>query len=222
VIPLALTLGFPRDGGFGHVFLALADFGSFGNRSPALPFGLEGFNSPPVVESADTAPLFHNHMVPDLESAVAFYGTPAFQRSACGPVIPVSISPESDDPEVLAIAAFLRVLNVLENIRSAINVTARGRTMADPAAMRELARLAAAETIDAMVVLSEGAFARRHESGILSARAHLFAARLALDASRHLHSSRTIDVLMLVALRHLRGARDELANPATLPSSFRN
>jgi hypothetical protein len=90
--PRALTLGLPRDGGFGQVFLA--DFGSFGNRSPALPFGLEGFNSPPVVESADTAPFFHNHTVPDLESAVAFYGTPAFQRSAFGPVIAVSISPD--------------------------------------------------------------------------------------------------------------------------------
>ena len=92
---------------------------------------LEGFNSPPVVESADTGPFFHNHMVSDLESAVAFYGTPAFQTSifATPPVLPVSISADPDDPEVQAIAAFLRVLNALENIRSAINVAERGRTM---------------------------------------------------------------------------------------------
>ena len=79
-IPLALTLGLPRDGGFGQI---LTVFGSFGNTDDLPPpFGhleFEEFNSPPVVESADTGPFFHNHTVADLESAVAFYGTPAFQ-----------------------------------------------------------------------------------------------------------------------------------------------
>ena len=61
---------------------------------------LEGFNSPPVVESADTGPFFHNHTVTDLESSVAFYGTPAFQTSIFGtpPVIPVTISPDPTIP----------------------------------------------------------------------------------------------------------------------------
>ena len=61
-------------------------FGSFGNTDDLPPpFGhleFEEFNSPPVVESADTGPFFHNHTVKDLESAVAFYGTPAFQTIA--------------------------------------------------------------------------------------------------------------------------------------------
>ena len=66
----------------------LTVFGSFGNTDDLPPpFGhieLEEFNSPPVVESADTGPFFHNHTVKDLESAIAFYGTPAFQNSAAG------------------------------------------------------------------------------------------------------------------------------------------
>ena len=81
-IPLALTLGLPRDGGFGQI---LTMFGSFGNTDDLPPpfghFEIEEFNSPPVVESADTGPFFHNHTVTDLESAVAFYGTPAFKTS---------------------------------------------------------------------------------------------------------------------------------------------
>ena len=85
-IPLALALGLPRDGGFGQI---LTVFGSFGNTDDLPPpFGhleFEEFNSPPVVESADTGPFFHNHTVADLESAMAFYGTPAFRTSANAP-----------------------------------------------------------------------------------------------------------------------------------------
>ncbi len=79
---MALALGLPRDGGFGQIPTV---FGSFGNTDDLPPpFGhleFEEFNSPPVVESADTGPFFHNHTVNDLESAVAFYGTPAFQTA---------------------------------------------------------------------------------------------------------------------------------------------
>ncbi|HZO54592.1 MAG TPA: hypothetical protein VFB63_17900, partial [Bryobacteraceae bacterium] len=129
--PQALALALPRDGGFGQL---LTVFGSYGNKEDLPPpFGfhveLEEFNSPPVVESADTGPFFHNHTVKDLESSVAFYGTPAFQFTFSNFVVPVQISPDPNDPEVQAISAFLRVLNALENIRSSINVAERGRLM---------------------------------------------------------------------------------------------
>ena len=84
-IPLALTLGLPRDGGFGALLTA---FGSFGNTEDFPPplgrLELEEFNTPPCLESADTGPFFHNHTVKDLESAVAFLrersrSRPAFQ-----------------------------------------------------------------------------------------------------------------------------------------------
>src|SRR4029079_19808746 len=115
--PLALALGLPRDGGVGQI---LTMFGSFGNTddlpSPLGHIEFVELNSPPIVESADTGPFFHNHTIEDLESAVAFYGTPAFQTTLGASVTPVSISGDPNDPDVRAIAAFLRVLNALENI----------------------------------------------------------------------------------------------------------
>jgi cytochrome c peroxidase len=224
--PLALALSLPRDGGFGQI---LTMFGSFGNTDDLPPpFGhleLEEFNSPPVVESADTSPFFHNHTVKDLESAVAFYGTPAFQTSGFMvpiPVIPVSISADPNDPEVQAIAAFLRVLNALENIRSSIEVAARGRTMASAADMNDLARLSLAESADALEVLSMGAVANHDEPGLRSARIELRVAGVALNVAQRLPNRRAIDNLLGVAVKHLRNARSALADPATLPSSYRN
>ena len=131
-MPLALALGLPRDGGFGQIPTI---FGSFGNTDDLPPpFGhleLEEFNS-----SAGRGVGGHRPLLPQphggrLESAVAFYGTPAFQNSLLTEhATPVSISDDPGDPEVQAIAAFLRVLNALENIRSSIDVAERGRTMA--------------------------------------------------------------------------------------------
>jgi cytochrome c peroxidase len=225
--PLALALGLPRDGGFGQI---LTVFGSFGNTGDLFPpfghFELEEFNSPPVVESADTGPFFHNHTIPDLESAVAFYGTPAFQASIVGRKglggQQVQISANPDDPEVQAIAAFLRVLNAVENIRSSINVAQRGRKMTNIADMQELAGLSLAEAIDAQEVLSGGSLASALEPAILSARVRLLAARMALEAAQEARGSRAIDLLMDEAIRNLRGARSNLANPTSLPKSFRN
>lgn len=223
-IPLGLSLGLPRDGGFGRLPTI---FGSLGNTHDNPRTGhleLEGFNTPPVVESADTGPSFHNHTVADLESAVAFYGTPAFQASifARPPLIPVTISPDPNDPEVQAIAAFLRVLNALENIRSSIDVAERGRTMTRADDMRDLARLALAEAIDAIEVLSQGALTQPIESEMLEPRARLLAARATLDAALHPQDRQAIDRLLIAAMQHLRGARSSLVDPATLPRSFRN
>jgi hypothetical protein len=219
-IPLAVTTGLPRDGGFGQLFLT--GFRSFGNALLFPPMELEGFNSPPVVESADTGPYFHNHMIEDLESSIAFYGTPAFQSTIWGLATPVSISPEPTDPEVQAIAAFLRVLNALENIRSSINVAERGRAMTSAEDARDLSELALAETIDAIEVLSEGAFANRIEPGILLALERLRAARITLQGVRSQPVARTIAHLLRASVRSLRTAREHLADPATLPQSFRN
>jgi cytochrome c peroxidase len=221
--PLALALGLPRDGGFGQIRTV---FGSFGNTEDLPPpfghFELEEFNSPPVVESADSGPFFHNHTVKDLESAVAFYGTQAFQTSIGNAGTPVSISPDPNDPEVQAISAFLRVLNALENIRSSINVAQRGRQMSSPEDAGELAGLALAETVDAVQVLSDGALAKSVEPAVLSARAHLMTARGLLNAASRSPASAAVRNMLDEAARSLRAARSALANPATLPPSFRN
>ena len=226
-IPTALALGLPRDGGFGQIFLSI--FGSFGNtQDVGPPIGVvqaEEFNSPPVVESADTGPFFHNHTAEDLEAAVAFYGTPSFQTglfSIGRRFIPVAISQDPNDPEVQAISAFLRVLNALENIRSSISVAQRATTMASEQDAHELASLALAETIDAIEVLSEGALAKNHESAVNAARAHLLNARALLDAASHLPNLKAIGNVLEQAIQGLRSARSTLANPATLPSTYLN
>jgi cytochrome c peroxidase len=222
-IPLALTLGLPRDGGFGQVPTV---FGSFGNTEDLPPpFGhveIEEFNSPPLVESADTGPFFHNHAEASLEAAVAFYGSDAFKKSGVPLLIPIDISADPSDPEVQAIAAFLRVLNALENIRSAIEVAERGRTMTRVADLRDLAGLSLAETVDGLEVLSQGAFATQSEPAVRSARLRLQAARAALELAKRLGVRWVIDDLLGVAVQQLRVARASLANPATLPRSFRN
>jgi len=224
-LPLALELGLPRDGGFGVLPLPGGGFGNFcvvAICGQQIPF--EEFNTPPLVESADTAPFFHNHTVKDLESAIAFYGRPEFQspKSIGNPkAIPIDISPDPNDPEVQAIAAFLRVLNALENIRSSINVAERGRTMTTDADAHDLARLALAETADAVKVLSEGALAKNVEPSVVSARANVIAAGVLLQIAqytRHL----AIGGVLAQATDRLRVARSALADQSTLPGSFQN
>ncbi|HZO51630.1 MAG TPA: hypothetical protein VFB63_02890 [Bryobacteraceae bacterium] len=220
---LALGPSLPRDGGFGVLVLPAGGFGNFGFTPARGVFPIEEFNSPPIVEAADTGPFFHNHTVKTLEEAVAFYGTPAFQSSPFSigiGLVKVAISPDPNDAEVQAISAFLRMLNALENIRSSVNLVERGRKMTSEEDARDLASLARAETIDAIQVLSEGALAKSQEPGILSARAHLAAARALLDLGPE--SFAGIGNRLTQAVDKMRAARSALANPATLPSSFRN
>ena len=143
-------------------------------------------------------------------------------REACLRARPGDISADPDDPEVLAIAAFLRVLNALENIRSSINVAERGRAMTSVADLRDLARLSLAETVDALEVLSEGALSTNSDPAIRSALIELRVANVALNVAQHLPGLPAIDNLLNAAVQHLRKARSALANPATLPPSFRN
>jgi hypothetical protein len=83
--------------------------------------GDKTFNTPPLVEAADTAPFFHNNSAATLEAAVGFYTGPAFNNSPSGQFLK-SIDPnrkgiELDATQVQAIATFLRVLNAIENLR---------------------------------------------------------------------------------------------------------
>jgi hypothetical protein len=87
-------------------------------------FGIPGdgtFNTPPLVEAADTGPFFHNNAVETMEGAVTFYTGQAFNNSPSGRFL-ASIDSNGvgirlDATQVVAVAAFLRVVNTLENIR---------------------------------------------------------------------------------------------------------
>jgi hypothetical protein len=83
--------------------------------------GDKTFNTPPLVEAADTAPFFHNNSAATLEAAVGFYTGPSFNNSPSGQFLK-GIDPnrkgiELDATQVQAISVFLRVLNAIENIR---------------------------------------------------------------------------------------------------------
>ena len=129
----------PPDGGFGTAPRAGVP-GAFGNGT---------FSTPPVVESADTGPFFHNNAVGTLEDAVRFYSTPAFNNSPAGRLVG---GIDLEDGESVAVAAFLRVINALENIRLA---TAYQTGQQSASATADLG-LAAAELEDAADVLLGG------------------------------------------------------------------
>jgi mono/diheme cytochrome c family protein len=107
------------------------------------------FNTPPLVEAADTAPFFHNNARATLEQAVAFYNSDAFNNSPAGRAGHISLT----NQQVNDIAAFLRALNALENIRES---DAYIRTAIDQGYQHgdESLRLAREEIQDAMAVLT--------------------------------------------------------------------
>lgn len=155
------------------------------------------FNTPPLVEAADTGPFFHNNAVETLEGAVAFYDGAAFNASPSGRAVG-GIALEST--QIVAVAAFLRVLNALENIRSG-----RGRLESalrlgyfDRGRSDALLRNALADTRDAIRVLAGGGLhapavpeLERARATAEAARGNLFGRRrqleralAALDAAR--------------------------------------
>jgi hypothetical protein len=171
----------PRDGGFGLIphdnVTALPQNGNrpcIGGRGgfgvvtlPGgfLPPGLceEDFNTPSLIEAADTPPFFHNNAVNTIEAAVAFYNDDALNNSVGGILLKAldtnGIGIRIDTTQVTAIASFLRVLNALENIRQVretLNgaVNALGRIGSDD--LDTLLDNARADTEDAAEVLADG------------------------------------------------------------------
>ena len=77
------------------------------------------FNTPSLVEAADTGPFFHNNSVDTIEGAVGFYNTDAFNNSPSGQFLRdgADRAIALDGIQVKAVAAFLRAINALDNIR---------------------------------------------------------------------------------------------------------
>jgi len=115
------------------------------------------FNTPPLVEAADTGPFFHNNAVETIEGAVAFYNGDAFNTSPAGQLLAGATGSgiNLDATQVVAVAAFMRVINALENIRSAVALLEEGRRFKRGLA-RDRLDLARAETEDAIAVLAGG------------------------------------------------------------------
>lgn len=226
-LPVSKALRLPPDGGFGRALTPFGSFGNFGFIPGVGEFPVEEFNSMSVVESADTAPYFHNHAVATLEEAVAFYGTAAYASvdsigdKDAGP-IPVKISDKADDPEVMRISAFLRVLNVLENMRSALSAAERARRAAALTDAKELAALAREEVMDALEVSSQGLMAAKPDFSVTIMRVRLIGARQWLESARDARDAGEANQALANAVGLLRAARALLVDEATLPETFRN
>lgn len=137
VVPAQLN---PPDGGFGRT-----------GTSPTGGIGNGTFNTPVLVESPDTGPFFHNNSINTIEGAVAFYNSAAFNNApGFGAFIGgINLQPT----EVEAVAAFLRVINALENIRSAVDLGKRANLVTNAAQLKELLELFKSELEDAIRVL---------------------------------------------------------------------
>ena len=118
------------------------------------------FNTPSLVEAADTGPFFHNNSVDTIEGAVGFYNSDAFNNSPSGQFLRdgADRAIALDGTQVKAVAAFLRAINALDNIRElnkllgavAANVLLAGEHPAD------VVKRAVNDIDDAIMVLQDG------------------------------------------------------------------
>jgi cytochrome c peroxidase len=158
----------PPDGGFGRdpVFRN-GKFLGFGNGAanapaPVIPSDINKrtFNTPVLVEAADTGPFFHDNSISTIEGAVEFYNSDSFNNSPVGQNIksftPEGIGIHLEPTEVEAVAAFLRVINVLENIRSSVDLESRAKAATSFSQAQELLKLSLSELDDAIEVLDGG------------------------------------------------------------------
>jgi hypothetical protein len=163
------------------------------------------FNTPPLTEAAETGPFFHNNSVQTIEAAVAFYDGNSFNESPSGKLLdsltggPVEI----DATQIVAVAAFLRVINVLENISQSkgfLNSSLQ-RSFLGNEVFGNLIQRAADETNDAVEVLFCGGL---HPAAI----AHLKKALDFIDKAKKKKAERRLN--MEYALQELELANTEL------------
>jgi hypothetical protein len=163
-------------------------------------FGTPGdgtFNTPSLVEAADTGPFFHNNAIETIEGAVAFFNGAAFNSSPSGQAVGGIIL---DGTQVVEIAAFLRVINTLENIRLSVDLlepVARKTASTVDQIKRSIGQ-AGQETQDGIRVLSGGGLhpqAVRHLEAALkqiqkAEHGILFRGKQALEAIKQLEKAR--------------------------------
>ena len=190
VVPAQLN---PQDGGFGRN--GISPTGGFGNGS---------FNSPVLVEAADTGPFFHNNSIETIEGAVDFYNSTAFNTTPGFGALIGGIKLEAT--EVVAVAALLRVINVLENERSARDLIDRIKIATSQAQAQELANLAVAEIDDAIEVLEGGGLHRAAQKDFFKARGNAQKAGTLSNASQRITEANK-------ALGNLTSAKNDIIDP---------
>lgn len=208
--PNFTVVGEPRpvDGGFGlnpsGDFTMLIPQPGFVNEN----FGDMRFNTPSLVEAADSAPFFHNNSAETLEDAIAFYASPEF-TAATGAVIPLNAT------EITEVADFLRVINALDNIENLVSPQADRALLAlsqSPVpndVINRILQIMIADTNDAIDVLEDG---NLHNSGGLPFNAvkQLQKARQRMQQAMNSSASST------ARTNHINQAKDNLDNAVAL------
>ena len=183
----------PADGGFGT-----------GTPPPGV-FGIgDGtFNTPVLVEAADTGPFFHNSAISTIEEAVNFYNSTQFNNAPGFGAQIGGINLEAT--EVAAVGAFLRVINALENIRSSIEIETRARNAKFLNDSVDLLKLSISELEDAVNVL--------HGAGLHPEAQQKLRRAIELDQQALTTNSRaTRQSLIDQAIALKIGARADMAN----------
>ena len=190
--------------------------GGFGKAGTlAAGFGNGTFNPPPLVEAADKKTFFHNNLCTTIECAVEFYNSDAFNDSPSGAIAPISLGQD----EVFQVAAFLRAINALENIRAAIEKLENARVLSDAGELRlpqlqKLFRLAVADIKDAYRVLNEGKDFQFKPNGLHPAARTML--EYAKDNCEMIYSSRSKverNYKIAEALNALALAKKEIVSP---------
>jgi cytochrome c peroxidase len=110
------------------------------------------FNTPPVIEAADTGPFFHSNQVVTVEAMIAFYSSQRHLRN--GEVLPAIVG--LNGAQVANVGAFIRVLNADENARSAIQLIRQAREVEHKHDKKINLKIARSEINDAIEVLRAG------------------------------------------------------------------
>jgi hypothetical protein len=162
------------DGGFGGKGLAQPNV-NVDVPPPNIPsilngFGNDTFNTPPIIEAADTLPGFHTNAFgdpssPNIEDVVSFYSiSSVFLTSPAASDLDKRFgAPSNVGPDVPSIARFLRALNIALNLDMARQRLRASQTILNRfqdqqlAIQRRLIELAVAEIDDALEVLQDPA-----------------------------------------------------------------
>jgi len=157
-----------------------------------------------LVEATDTPPFFHSNVVNTIEEAVNFYNSDQFNKPpGFGGTANVQINLQAT--EVAAVAAFLRVINALENIRSAIEIETRARNAKFLNDSVDLLKLSISELQDAVDVL--------HGGGLHPEAQQKLRRAIELDQQALTTSSRSArQALIDEAIALKNGARTDLRN----------
>jgi len=188
--------GNPPDNGFGV------------SEDPMVNRATGTFNTPTLIEAADTGPFFHNNSIETIEEAVNFYNSDAFNNSPSGMFLKSidanGIGIELQATQVVAVAGLLRVLNALENIRSAEETARLVLHVRRSKRAHALVKLAIAGVEDAIQVLDSGNL--HPEAQRLLRRARFF---LKLAAKKHFVPMQK--KLLRKALNRMDRARETMA-----------